>query len=104
MEKIEKAREAPIGAIHTWRDGLQYIKRDKNHWVPYRYDYSRGNIDPKKEVAMIDDGNMQPIVATTDPKIPAILVPTNVAPFMAIGPGVICEIVIRSVNSLIESH
>ena len=58
MEKIEKAREAPIGAIHTWRDGLQYIKRDKNHWVPYRYDYSRGNIDPKKEVAMINDGNV----------------------------------------------
>lgn len=58
MEKIEKAREAPIGAIHTWRDGLQYIKRGKNHWVPYRYDYSRGNIDPKKEVAMINDGNV----------------------------------------------
>lgn len=58
MEKIEKARKAPIGAIHTWRDGLQYIKRGENHWVPYRYDYSRGNIDPKKEVGMINDGNV----------------------------------------------
>lgn len=43
--------------------------------------------------------NMDPIVATTAPIIPAILIPTNVDIFIAKGPGVICEIVIISVNS-----
>lgn len=41
----------------------------------------------------------QPKVAVIAPGIPAILIPTNVEVFTARGPGVICEIVIISVNS-----
>ena len=44
---------------------------------------------------------MHPQVAATDPGTPAILLPTNVAALIAIGPGVIWEIVIKSVNSVI---
>ena len=40
-----------------------------------------------------------PKVAVIAPGIPAILIPTNVEVFTARGPGVICEIVIISVNS-----
>lgn len=50
------------------------------------------------------DGRMHPIVATIAPGIPAIFMPTNVAEFTAIGPGVICEMDIRSVNSLTVSQ
>ena len=53
---------------------------------------------------MTQDGRMQPKVATAAPGIPAILMPTKVAEFTAIGPGVICEIVMRSVNSSMESQ
>ena len=55
-------------------------------------------------VTIIQDGKMHPKVATKAPGIPAILIPTNVAELTAIGPGVICEIVIRSVNSDMLSH
>ena len=48
---------------------------------------------------IIHEGNTQPIVAHIAPGIPAILIPTKVAELTAIGPGVICEIDIRSVNS-----
>ena len=44
-------------------------------------------------------GSIQPKVATNAPGIPPILIPTKVAEFTAIGPGVICDMVIRSVNS-----
>ena len=47
---------------------------------------------------------MHPQVAATDPGTPAILLPTNVAALIAIGPGVIWEIVIKSVNSVIVSQ
>ena len=47
---------------------------------------------------------MHPNVAASAPGIPAILIPTKVAEFTAIGPGVIWEIVIRSVNSDILSQ
>ena len=47
---------------------------------------------------------MHPNVATTAPKIPVICIPTKVAEFTAIGPGVISAIVIRFVNSLMESQ
>ena len=48
---------------------------------------------------IIHEGNTQPIVAHIAPGMPAILIPTKVAELTAIGPGVICEIDIRSVNS-----
>ena len=51
-------------------------------------------------VTSIQEGRMQPIVAAMAPGILAILVPTKVAELIAIGPGVICDIVIKSVNSL----
>ena len=43
-------------------------------------------------------------VAPAAPVMPAILIPTKVAELMAMGPGVIWEIVTRSVNSFIPSH
>ena len=52
----------------------------------------------------MQDGRIHPVVATTAPGIPAIFIPTKVAEFTAMGPGVICEIVIRSVNSDMVSH
>ena len=50
------------------------------------------------------EGSIHPTVDTSAPGIPAILIPTNVAELIAIGPGVICDIVIRSVNSAILSQ
>ena len=47
---------------------------------------------------------MHPQVAATDPGTPAILLPTNVAALIAIGPGVIWEIVIKSVNSVMRHY
>ena len=55
-------------------------------------------------VTIIQDGKMHPNVATTAPSTPAILSPTKVAELTAIGPGVICDIVIRSVNSDIDVY
>jgi len=49
---------------------------------------------------MTQDGKIHPIVATIAPGMPAILIPTNVAELMAMGPGVISAIVMRSVNSV----
>ena len=47
---------------------------------------------------------MHPRVATAAPGSPAILMPTKVAELMAMGPGVIWEMVIRSVNSAMLSQ
>ena len=47
---------------------------------------------------------MHPRVATRAPGIPAMRIPTKVAELTAIGQGVIWEMVIRSVNSVIESQ
>ena len=47
---------------------------------------------------------MQPIVATIAPVKPARRLPTKVAAFTAIGPGVISAMVTRSVNSLMVSQ
>lgn len=47
---------------------------------------------------------MHPTVAASAPETPATRSPTNVAALMAIGPGVICEMVTRSVNSAIPSQ
>ena len=55
-------------------------------------------------VTIIHEGRMHPNVAASAPGIPAILIPTKVAEFTAIGPGVICEIEIKSVNSTIVSQ
>ena len=54
---------------------------------------------PKKK-----DGVTKPMVATMAPGRPAIRVPTKVAALMPIGPGVICEIVKISTNSLMVSQ
>ena len=48
---------------------------------------------------MMQEGRTQPSVAVTAPAIPSIFRPTNVALLMAIGPGVICEMVMRWLNS-----
>ena len=53
---------------------------------------------------MIQDGVTQPMVAMMAPPNPAILMPTNVDELIAIGPGVICEIVTMSTNSFMDSQ
>ena len=50
------------------------------------------------------DGKTQPMVAAAAPNGPAIFVPTKVAALMAIGPGVIWEIVTKSENSFTVSQ
>ena len=55
-------------------------------------------------VTIMHDGKIHPNVATNAPRVPAIFVQTNVAEFTAIGPGVIWEIVLKSVNSDILSQ
>ena len=55
-------------------------------------------------VTIMHDGRMQPSVATTAPGIPAIFIPTKVAELTAIGPGVICEMVIIDHLSLDQWH
>ena len=50
--------------------------------------------------AMMHGGRIAPIVAAMAPGMPAILMPTNVAAFMATGPGVSSSIVTISENSL----
>ena len=52
----------------------------------------------------MQEGKMQPRVATTAPPGPAIWVPTKEAEFTAMGPGVISAMVTRSVNASIDSH
>ena len=53
---------------------------------------------------MMIEGVTQPMVATMAPGRPAMRVPTKVALLMAIGPGVICEIVTTSPNSIIDNQ
>ena len=53
---------------------------------------------------MIQEGSTHPRVATSAPGSPASLTPTKVAELMAMGPGVIWEMVTRSVNSSIVSQ
>ncbi len=53
---------------------------------------------------MMQDGKTHPRVAIKAPGIPAVLIPTKVAELTAIEPGVIWEMVIRSVNSDMLSH
>ena len=48
----------------------------------------------------IKDGVTNPIVAAIEPGTPATFIPQNVAALIPIGPGVICEIVNISTNSL----
>jgi len=50
------------------------------------------------------EGVTLPIVAMTAPGSPATLVPTNVAALIAIGPGVIWDMVSKSANSSIVSQ
>ena len=47
----------------------------------------------------MQDGSTHPMVAARAPGVPAMRVPTKVAALMAMGPGVIWEMVTRSVNS-----
>ncbi len=53
---------------------------------------------------MIQDGSMHPMVDTIAPPTPAIRIPTKVAELIAIGPGVIWDMVIKSINSVVVSQ
>ncbi len=53
---------------------------------------------------MITLGVMQPRVATKAPGIPATWLPTKVAAFKAMGPGVISAMVTRSVKAAMDSQ
>ena len=61
-----------------------------------------------KEILTLIEGNLagntHPIVAHNAPCHPTTLIPTKVAALIAIGPGVICEIVTRSPNSDTDSQ
>ena len=46
----------------------------------------------------MQEGRTHPAVATSAPGSPPSCRPTNVAELMAMGPGVICEIVMISLN------
>ena len=59
---------------------------------------------PAMSVTITHEGSTHPSVATIAPGAPAIFCPTNVAALIAMGPGVICEIVMRSVNSSMLSQ
>ena len=50
------------------------------------------------------EGSTQPTVATSAPATPAMRMPTKVAELMAMGPGVICEMVMMSANSVMFSQ
>lgn len=50
------------------------------------------------------EGDVTPMVAAADPQNPPTLYPTKVAAFMAMGPGVICEMAIISRNWSTESQ
>ena len=53
---------------------------------------------------MTAEGRIQPSVAMIPPHIPPTFMPTNVAELIAIGPGVISAMVMRSVNAVIVSQ
>lgn len=57
-----------------------------------------------KRIPRKKDGVTNPSVAAKPPPTPAIFVPAKVAALIPIGPGVICEIVKISTNSLIVNQ
>lgn len=98
-QNAEIRMEMPAEAIKATTAGLREDRTLCRTAILRYFRYSRA-----MTVTMIQDGRMQPKVAATAPGMPAILMPTKVAELIAIGPGVIWEIVIRSVNSFIESQ
>lgn len=91
--------EIPAEAIIATTAGLREFKIPCSIVILRYFKYKRAN-----SVTMTQEGRIHPSVATAAPGIPAILIPTKVAELIAIGPGVICEIVIRSVNSFMLSQ
>ena len=86
--------EIPADAIIATTAGLREFRTPCSISISlyFRYNFAI-------TVTMMQDGKMHPRVAIKAPGIPAILIPTKVAELTAIGPGVIWEMVIRSVNS-----
>ena len=91
--------EIPAPAINATTAGLRLPSILPIAEPPLYRRYIYANND-----TMIQDGKIQPQVATIAPGKPAIRIPTNVAEFTAIGPGVISAIVIRLANSVIVIH
>lgn len=89
----------PALAIKDTTAGLNTFKTDCKDSILRYFMYSHA-----MTVTIMQDGKIHPKVATRAPGKPAIFVPTNVAELTAIGPGVICEIVTKSVNSEIVSQ
>ena len=89
----------PAEAISATTAGRRDFKTpcNKSNFRYFKYSFAIA-------VTIIQDGRIFPSVAASAPGTPATLIPTNVAELMAIGPGVICDNVIRSVNSLTSSH
>ena len=91
------------------QDGF-YLASDMTALLPFTKQYcamEEGEIaclTPEHTLLMREDGSTQPAVATTAPGSPARRVPTKVAALTAMEPGVICEMVTRSVNSCMESQ
>ena len=91
--------DTPAEAISATTAGLspESIPFIISRFLNLKYTYA--SID-----TIIQDGRTLPKVAIREPCRPATLVPTKVAAFIAMGPGVISAMVIRSVNSLRVSH
>ena len=82
---------APISATITGlRPDKIPLMTDRSLYLVYMY---------AKTVTIMVDGKIHPMVAMIAPGKPAMRMPIKVAELMAIGPGVICAMVIRSVNS-----
>ena len=74
----------PADAIMATTAGLKDFSTPCNRSRLRYFRYSLARI-----VTIMQDGRIHPAVATTAPGIPAIFIPTKVAEFTAIGPGVI---------------
>ena len=67
--------------------------------APFMFLFVRNlSITLKTIVTMIYDGKIIAVVATKEPKSPAVVKPANVATFTPTGPGVMDEIASISVN------
>ena len=94
MSKIERSDGRGILAG-------DYLNENRTMTRPVSYTHLKYRKASRE--TMIQDGRIHPSVEMTAPPKPAIWIPTKVAEFTAMGPGVIWEMVIRSVNSVMVS-
>ena len=94
FQTASRTNETHAAAINAITAGLSPLSMP---WIEPRSPYL--NIIFARIMHKNNDGVTKPIVALIAPPIPATFIPANVAAFIPIGPGVICEIVKISINS-----